>query len=372
MMHMPKRMNSTENIDNLSPFWNSLKLLGINVSTDSKKIKESFLMKSYKLFMIFVMLLSLIMVFIGFSHIPFSIYTVSQIIQVVSIQLMYFNILKSNSQLSIVQKFVNLLPIRRKSNPYFILMHVLIKLSIFIMFSSPIYEYFAVFPSINIFNLHFEAWFTIMYMMAYDLLVIVAPVILTSFFCAICYQWKEVITYVKCDLQKASMCFTDLHRMHIVKNVLQNCRLIWNGTNVIKNTFSTYLFYMIVKSIFVIFIFSCLAIKRKTLDTFTLGISFTIGIESFYFISTVHLASRIPEEMDDILMVLKQIYEEISLGEKDNELRLIKKQMKLITSKVPIVFTAWGWADVRKSLILTTFGNLITYGLIIIQNNPIE
>lgn len=233
-------INSTGNNDSLSSFWNFLKLLGINVLTKNEKVKESFRMKAYKLFMIFVVLSSLVIVFCGIFQVPFGIYTVTQVIQVASIQLMYFNVIKSNSQLCIVKKYLNFLPIYRKYNPYFKILHVLINLSICIMLFSPIYGYFTDFSKMKRIDVHFKAWFSFMYLMAYHFLVLVVPVILTSFFCAICYQWKEIIIYVKSDLQKRRACFIDLERMHIARNLLQKCRLIWNGTNLIKNTFPAY------------------------------------------------------------------------------------------------------------------------------------
>lgn len=239
------------------------------------------------------------------------------------------------------------------------------------MLFCPTYEYFADFPSMKILHVNFKAWFNVMYMMAYHFLVLVTSLILTSFFCAICYQWKQIIIHVKCDLQKGRVCFIHLHRIDTLKKLLQNCRFIWKGTNIIKNTFSTYLSFMIVKNILNIFILTCIVLKRNIFDNFSLGISFYIGIELFYFISTVYLASGIPDEMDNLLELLKQIYEELSLKDKEDELILIKKQIKLITLKDAIVLTAGGWADLRKSLILTCFGNLITYSLIIIQYNTL-
>lgn len=113
-------------------------------------------------------------------------------------------------------------------------------------------------------------------------------------------------------------------------------------------------------------------VKGMELEEYTVSIFFSLGIELFYFISTVYLASTIPEEMDNLSMVLKQFYEEISLIEKDEKLSFTKKQLELIINKKSIVLTAGGWADMRKSFILSTFGNLITYGLIVIQYNPLN
>lgn len=50
-------MNATENNDNLSSLWNYLKLLGISVLTENEKVNESFQRKTYKLFMIFVVVI---------------------------------------------------------------------------------------------------------------------------------------------------------------------------------------------------------------------------------------------------------------------------------------------------------------------------
>lgn len=109
-----RMVNSTENNDNLTSFSNYLKLLGINVLTQNETIKVPIRMRAYKIFMIFVVLLSSAMVFTVIYQIPFTVYTISQAIQLVSIQLMYFTILKSSSHLSIVKEFINALPVFRK------------------------------------------------------------------------------------------------------------------------------------------------------------------------------------------------------------------------------------------------------------------
>lgn len=370
-MHRMKIMTFTRSSDSLSSFWGCLQLLGINVLTDNGKNKDSFIMKRYKLFMIVVVLLSFTVVSAVLVSIPFKFYTVLQIMQIVVMQFMYFNVIKSKSQLSIVRKLVNLLPLRKTLNPCLTFMYVIIRLSICIMLFYPVYEYLIDFRTLHAFNVNFNACFSIIYVIAHLLLVLVIPIILTSLFCAICYQWKETITCVKCDLETENL--IDFHQMHNTRKLLQNCRLLWNGTNIIKNAFSKFLFYVIIKNIFVIFLLPYIAvIKRMELEVYTMGLLFSLGIEFFYFISTVYLASRIPEEMDNLLMVLKQLYEEISLREKDEKLRFAKKQLKLIINKKTVVLTAGGWTDMKKSLILTIFGNLITYGLIVIQYNPLE
>ena len=70
-------------------------------------------------------------------------------------------------------------------------------------------------------------------------------------------------------------------------------------------------------------------------------------------------------------MILKQIYKDPFLKERSEKgILSVKKQLKWMTNKKPVVLTAGGWVDKRKTLILNVFGNLITYGLTIVQNNP--
>lgn len=370
-MYRVKTRKSTQSRDTLCSFWNSLQLLGINVLKDNNTKKESLQMKSYKLFMIFVMLLSLVVMLIVMLTIPYNIYTVSLIIQIVAVQFMYFNILMSTSKLSTVRKLLNLFPLCKKRNPCIIFMYVLTRLSILILVFHPFYEYFTGFEAFLRYKIYFNPWFSIIYLISCNLLVTVAPIILTSFSCVICYQWKEIIICVKRDLQNARICFIDFNQMRVARNLLQNVRILWYGTNVIKYTLSKFLFYMIVKSVSVIFLMWFLVIKRLEL-VFISAIIFFLGIELFYFINTVYLASGIPEEMDDLLMILNEIYEEMSLKENGKKFKFIQKEVKLVINKKSIVLTAGGWADMRKSLILTVFGNLVTYGLIIKQYDPLE
>lgn len=102
-------MNSSDDRDNLTSFWNFLKLLVINMLTENEKQQESFRMKVYKLFVIFVLLSSQVVVFIVIYQAPFTYHHVSHIIKFVSIQFMYFSILKSKLQLSVVKKILGFL-----------------------------------------------------------------------------------------------------------------------------------------------------------------------------------------------------------------------------------------------------------------------
>ena len=162
-------------------------------------------------------------------------------------------------------------------------------------------------------------------------------------------------------------------QMCIARNLLHKCRLLWNGTYVIRNTFSSFLFYALIKSIFVIFLAAVTLTVKKKLDISTIEITFIIVIENFYFINTVHSASKIPDEMEDLFTILKQIYEDICFEEQNKKQTIsIRKQLKWMANKKPVVLTAGGWVDMRKSLILNIFGSLITYGLIIMQINPLR
>lgn len=254
-MYRRKTTKFAQSSNNLSSFWDCLELLGINVLKDNGKYKDSFRMKIYNLFMIFVLLLSFAVVSAVLVSIPLKIYTVLQIMQIILVQFMYFSILKSKSQLSIVRKLMNLLPLQKTLNPSLIIMYILIRLSICIMLLDPVYESLIDFRTLHAFNVNATAWFSVIFVISYHLLVLVTPIILNSMFCAISYQWKETIIYVKRDLETAN--FTDFHRKQNARNLLTNCRLLWKGTSIIKNTFSTFLFYVIMKNIFVALYSNC-------------------------------------------------------------------------------------------------------------------
>ena len=356
--------------DNLCLFWKFAQLLGISVQMGIAKNPGLFLMKIYTIFTIFLMLLSpVVMLYtLILPAQPFDIYEALQIIHAISVLLMYFTILKSKSQLLKVRKLVNLFPSRKEPGLIFKFMYFLISSLIFMMLIYPVCTYLFLFPSSR------AIWYRyISYFYTSILLFLVAPSILSSLFCAVCYQWIEAIAYVKYDLQTLKICSIDLRRMCIARNLLHKCRLLWSGTYVIRNTFSSFLFYALIKSTVVIFLTAFTLIIRKKLDVRTIEITFTIVVENFYFINTVYSASKIPDEMDDLSVTLKQIYEDIYFEERNKKQVIsIRKQLKWMANKKPIVLTAGGWVDMRKSLILSIFGSLITYGLIITQYNPLN
>ena len=168
---------------------------------------------------------------------------------------------------------------------------------------------------------------------------------------------------------KYEECFIDPGRMHIGLNLLNTCCMVWKGTFIIRKTFSSLLLFIIVKNVVVTFSFCYIMLKTNTFDGEDIsGITFLITVEVFFFVSTVYLASKIPEEMDEITMVLKEVYQNTSFSESNGKLKRMNKQLKLLSNKKAVVLTVGGWVDMRKSLILNTFGNLITYGLIIVQS----
>ena len=368
-------MKSHQRNDHLKAFWFYLQLLGVKVLTKSGNMPVG--MKIYRLIMIVTMLSSLIINFIAgelWSK-SFNVYKAAVCIQSTAIVLMYFEILRLNSKLSIVRKLINIFPSRRNSNRFLIFMMILINVSIFTMFFYPTYVYLKdvkklfTYISVRFNSLNFQIWFSFIHLLAYYLLRFVAPTILTSLVCAVFCQWEEATSRVKNDLQKYKHCFTNSGRMHVAINLLNTCCLLWKGTYIIKKTFSSFLLYMIVKNIVVTFSLSYAIIRTNTFDSGRIrGISFLFAVEVFFFVITVYLASKIPMKMDEVLVVLKEIYQNISFSESNGKLKCMKKQLKLLSNKKAVVLTVGGWVDMRKSLILNTFGNLITYGLIIVQN----
>lgn len=240
----------------LRVLWFFLKLLGINVSVANDKKDKSCGSKCYKLCSFVVILSSVLGVFIsGVKHFNRSLNysNASDCIMAVATILMYFSLFRASSNLKGVRKAINKISLTGREKSLFI---VILLLVMFLILSSYfiriIYvcfreEYLVLpkildFKSITLRRVNFVACVALR-----NFLQVVVPTVLNSLFCTVCYHWKEVIVSVKDDLQIVGIkYFSDSYKIGASLNLLEKCRFLWRGTKLIKDTFSSFLFYLIV------------------------------------------------------------------------------------------------------------------------------
>jgi hypothetical protein len=85
------------------------------------------------------------------------------------------------------------------------------------------------------------------------------------------------------------------------------------------------------------------------------------------FAETVLLASKIPEEMENIIMSAKQLHADLVFREISLNDDVLYSRLQVIISEKPVRLTIGGFVDIRKSLILAAFGSLLTYGVLVMQ-----
>ena len=170
---------------------------------------------------------------------------------------------------------------------------------------------------------------------------------------------------MKEDIKKnAYKCFINPNQAKATMDLLKKCHNLWKGTKFLKNTFQTLLFYFITLLILVMFFSFSLFVKGQGT---ILPVSVLI-LFSFNFTCSVYFASNIPEEMEEIILCLKNMYEEVTFCHYDVVLPF-QKHLELIMNKQPIVLSMGGFAELRRGFIFVTFGSLFSYGIIILSND---
>ncbi|GIY84839.1 hypothetical protein CDAR_208881 [Caerostris darwini] len=87
------------------------------------------------------------------------------------------------------------------------------------------------------------------------------------------------------------------------------------------------------------------------------------------FLGTVLCASKVPTAFAELRKSLRDLYQN-SLTEGYSELGNQKRSMMLLQSVIgeeEFYFTAWGFINLNKSLILSALGALVTYGILLVQ-----
>ena len=197
---------------------------------------------------------------------------------------------------------------------------------------------------------------------------ITIPTVLVCFFSAICYQWREIIISLKEDVKIFGFKgFMDPNKKEKTIYLLSKCRYLWKGTTLLKNSFKNFLFFFITMLMLEIFYNFSILVKFAVYGHAFYKCILYLILYSFYFIFSVYVASNIAEEMEELVLCLENIREEITFRGYEAPFQ-INKYLKLILNKKPIVLSMGGFAELRRVFIFATFGSLLSYGVIILQN----
>lgn len=251
--------------------WFFIKLLGINVSVANDKNKESCGFKCYKLCNFLVIFSSVFCIFIiGAEHFNgrLNYSNVSDCTMAIATVLMYFSFFRASSNLSRVRKAINKIPLTRRETSLFIVILLFVMFSILSLYLIRIISaFFSEEYPIFVTKFEFKSLRRIIFVACIALrnfLQVVVPSVLNSLFCTVCYHWIEVILSVKNDLQTVGIkYFSDLNKMDASLNLLGKCRFLWRGTKLIKDTFSSFLFFLIVMQVVVMFLTSAILTEPK-------------------------------------------------------------------------------------------------------------
>ncbi|KAG8183274.1 hypothetical protein JTE90_006468 [Oedothorax gibbosus] len=193
----------------------------------------------------------------------------------------------------------------------------------------------------------------------YVSLQVVFPGLVTCVYCSCCHRFSKLITCCNNNLEiKVEAC---------IKQKVSQYIEILNGIELLQRTFSKPIFLLV--SMHVIHMFALLAyFLTFTKDQFTgvvIGESVVITSTSSLSICAVVLfAARIPESIHEVKQRY-QLFQENMVFKSSQRDEIIQ----LAIDREVVVMSAGGFVQFQKSFILSVFGALLTYGLLILQLN---
>lgn len=351
----------------LGHFWILLDSLGINLNVNLKKVH--FLFYIFLSISLFIVLLNLIYFYIHSQQLATFINLM--IMALLSI-LGYFSLYRKRLNLKLLRKFmkISVFDIRMKTSTN-IMISIFSIVAFFIFFANLFFyfcfgdkrlEMYEVFRFQNrlltnlltfaVMNLHCFIQFTL-------------PNLLICSFSAICYYWKEIINGLTDEIKKrGKQLFNDSSNFQAAVCTLERCKTVWYVSELMRDTFESFLLYMCVQQICSIFIEATHTIRK--MDYSDLGVHLNLVLQFFFFTITVFIASSISEAMENLLKQLNAVYDDLIFESKYISSTSVKKRMMLIMRKKPVSLSIGGCTNMSKSFILVTLGTLITYGTIIV------
>lgn len=194
------------------------------------------------------------------------------------------------------------------------------------------------------------------------------PVVICCVFCGLCHEWKDILQQMRVYL----LPFRDikvLNERDFSKRLVKRYRCVWNGIQLFNEIFSQTLFCLIFMVITRLFSHvNQIKILKDGMSYFEWvhrTEDFTRNI--ILFVGITICASKISETCKTIRNILIFMKEEILSDEKYKDLYILKRSISSLLLRDPINITAGGCLCLNKSLIFTTFGAFVSYGIILLE-----
>ncbi|GBN51208.1 hypothetical protein AVEN_74339-1 [Araneus ventricosus] len=150
-------------------------------------------------------------------------------------------------------------------------------------------------------------------------------------------------------------------------DVLRNYNIIEEKIHLLKRSLSLPLFIVLLNGFFVLYTVLSLSLYNEFRPYMMVEMGCNAFTGVFLLSSSTIFASGIPRYISEIKNTVAFLIEERQLSKlnRDKEIRILERMEK----KDLIYLSACGIVDFKKSFLLTAFGTLLTYGLLIMRLN---
>lgn len=200
---------------------------------------------------------------------------------------------------------------------------------------------------------------------ALNFYVITLPLSVTLLYANFCY-WCSSELYV---IENRIKCISVISNENRIISILNYYQSILNIATSVENAFSTVTFFSMVSYLFIAFACMGNLVKRIVSGNYYLIFIVSLNFVFAVFCMTILIvyASETPliiERINGNLFVLEG---KLSLTLNGRNSKFIKKFIKTFTKRKVFTFSACNMVHFKRSLIITSYGTLISYGLLLLQ-----
>lgn len=287
-------------------------------------------------------------------------FLISFIISIISSLLIYSILIHKKRNIQSLFCFIEKLKLTTKSNKVNFL-NILQMLNVVFFLVRPFMVFFFLKTSLQYSLKH--RLFDIIVKCSIDFYQVHFPLYITLVYASFCSLSSVHLKKIHGGIKRISV----VKEKHKFFKMLQFYRTILNFNKSIENIFSGSVLFLF--SAFFVNIFLCMKdIVTNIVSGFRLfhsSLNFVTSVMTMTILIT--FASEIPKDITDIKDCLCELYEKIALYGNEKSLNDVKLLIDTFLRRETFAFSALNMVYFRRSLVIASYGTLISYGLLIIS-----
>lgn len=203
------------------------------------------------------------------------------------------------------------------------------------------------------------------FMYAYIFYSITFPLSVTLIYSSFCYWCSTQLKFVASQLKSATVFLNEKR----IFGILQFYQFILDIVMSIEKAFSTITFFSMISYLIMLFAYMGNLVRRYASENYVLRCQMTINLilEVCGMTILIAYASEIPVIIERIKLQLYIMEEKLSLARCKTVSNDIKLIIETFSKRDVFALSACNVVHFKRSLIITSYGTLISYGLLLLQ-----